>query len=247
MKHTGTYLSLFFLLFFASCQTSEEQEETPNNGGTAPNNQILVEQADFTASVMDRVKQFHVTTHSTNSNQNGIYVYSQTINKYLNAPEKLASRIILLGFNEVYVSTPKSTLSTINSSNFQWMRTFISFLHSHNIKVFALLLSNPQLYIDQDLLYEDLGNLELYNQTVYSTEKLDGIMADLEPHTLKSGAEQVPEGLDIYWDSNHHYGIGKENDLLLKRTLTILQRASFNLSPLNLKESVSFLYQPKYT
>ncbi|WP_458408538.1 hypothetical protein [Bacteroides congonensis] len=246
MKHTGTYLSLLFLLFFASCQTSEEQEETPNNGGTAPNNQILVEQADFTTSVMDRVKQFHVTTHSTNSNQNGIYVYSQTINKYLNAPEKLASRIILLGFNEVYVSTPKSTLSTINSSNFQWMRTFISFLHSHNIKVFALLLSNPQLYIDQDLLYEDLGNLELYNQTVYSTEKLDGIMADLEPHTLKSGAEQVPEGLDIYWDSNHHYGIGKENDLLLKRTLTILQRASFNLSPLNLKESVSFLYQPKY-
>ena len=84
MKHTGTYLSLFFLLFFASCQTSEEQEETPNNGGTAPNNQILVEQADFTTSVMDRVKQFHVTTHSTNSNQNGIYVYSQTINKYLN-------------------------------------------------------------------------------------------------------------------------------------------------------------------
>ena len=139
MKHTGTYLSLFFLLLFASCQPSEEQEENPNNGGTAPNNQILVEQADFTTSVMDRVKQFHVTTHSTNSNQNGIYVYSQTISKYLNAPEKLASRIILLGFNEVYVSTPKSTLSTINSSNFQWMRTFISSLHAHNIKVFALL------------------------------------------------------------------------------------------------------------
>ena len=58
---------------------------------------------------------------SYNSNQNGIYVYSQTISKYLNAPEKLASRIILLGFNEVYVSTPKSTLSTINSSNFQWV------------------------------------------------------------------------------------------------------------------------------
>ena len=86
MKHTGTYLSLFFLLLFASCQPSEEQEENPNNGGTAPNNQILVEQADFTTSVMDRVKQFHVTTHSTNSNQNGIYVYSQTISKYLNAP-----------------------------------------------------------------------------------------------------------------------------------------------------------------
>lgn len=33
MKHTGTYLSLFFLLLFASCQPSEEQEENPNNGG----------------------------------------------------------------------------------------------------------------------------------------------------------------------------------------------------------------------
>ena len=71
-------------------------------------------------------------------------------------------------------------------------------------------------------------------------------MADLEPHTLKSENEQAPEGLDIYWDSNNHYGIGKENDQLLKRTLNILQRASFELSPLKLKESISFLYQPKY-
>lgn len=69
-------------------------------------------------------------------------------------------------------------------------------------------------------------------------------MADLEPHTLKSENEQAPEGLDIYWDSNNHYGIGKENDQLLKRTLNILQRASFELSPLKLKESVSFYISP---
>lgn len=246
MKHIGTYFFLFLLLFVTSCRANEETEEKPGKGSSVTDNQILIEQADFTSSTMERVKQFQATTHPTNSSRNGIYVYSKTIDKYLDAPEKLAARIILSGFSEVYLSTPKSTLCTIQSANFQWMRTFISFLHTYNIQVFALLLSNPRLYTNQDLLFEDLGNLELYNQTVHNSEKLDGVMADLEPHTLKSENEQAPEGLDIYWDSNNHYGIGKENDQLLKRTLNILQRASFELSPLKLKESVSFLYQPKY-
>lgn len=246
MKYLGTFFSACLLSFVASCQKNVEESENKNNGGTATNNLILIEQADFTSSALDRVNKFHTTIQSTNSSQNGIYVYSQTVNKYLSAPEKLAARIILSGFSEVYLSTPKSTLCTIESANFQWMKTFISSLHAHNVKVFVLLLSSPRLYTNQNLLYEDSGNLEFYNQNVSDTEKLDGIMADLEPHTLKRGAEQAPEGLDIYWDSDNHYGIGKENDELLKRTLAILQRASFELSPLILKESISFLYQPKY-
>lgn len=246
MKYIGTLFSLCLLFLVASCRTSEEENGNTDKGGTAANNQILIEEADFTSSAIDRVKQFQATIHPTSSSKNGIYVYSQTVSKYLNAPGKLAARIILSGFNEVYVSTPKSALCTINSANFQWMRTFISSLHAHQVKVFALLLSNPRLYANQDLLYEDSGNLEFYNKNVTDAERLDGIMADLEPHTLKQGAEQAPEGLDIYWNSDNHYGIGKENDELLKRTLTILQRASFELSPLILKESVSFLYQPKY-
>ncbi len=168
MKHIGTYFFLFLLLFVTSCGANEETEEKPGKGSSVTDNQILIEQADFTSSIMERVKQFQATTHPANSSRNGIYVYSKTI------------------------------------------------------------------------------DMELYNQTVHNSEKLDGVMADLEPHTLKSENEQAPEGLDIYWDSNNHYGIGKENDQLLKRTLNILQRASFELSPLKLKESVSFLYQPKY-
>lgn len=245
MRLIETYLSLFLLFFVASCQTDEVENRNANDEGATTNDQMLIEQACFTLSTLDKVKQFQAITHPINSNRNGIYVYSQTISKYLNTPEKLAARIILLGFKEVYVSTPKSALTTTNSTNFQWMNTFISSLHTHKVKVFALLLSNPQLYVDPNLIYEDLENLSFYNTNVNSIEKLDGIMADLEPHTLKQGAEQTPKGLDIYWDSDHHYGIGQENDQLLKRTLTILQRASFDLSPLSLKESISFLYQPK--
>lgn len=246
MKYIGIYFSVFFLLLTVSCGTSEEKEKSTDKGSTAIGNQVLIEQADFTLPAMNKVNQFQSATHSTNAGKNGIYVYSQTIDKYLNAPEKLAARIILLGFSEVYLSTPKSALCTINSTNFRWMRAFISSLHTHHIQVFALLLSNPRLYIEPDLIYKELGNLEFYNQTVNDSEKLKGVMADLEPHTLKAGAEQTPKELDIYWDSNTHYGIGKENNELLHRTLAILQRASFDLSPLSLKESLSFLYQPKY-
>lgn len=106
MKHIGTYFFLFLLLFVTSCGANEETEEKPGKGSSVTDNQILIEQADFTSSIMERVKQFQATTHPANSSRNGIYVYSKTIDKYLDAPEKLAARIILSGFSEVYLSTP---------------------------------------------------------------------------------------------------------------------------------------------
>lgn len=88
MKHIGTYFFLFLLLFVTSCGANEETEEKPGKGSSVTDNQILIEQADFTSSIMERVKQFQATTHPANSSRNGIYVYSKTIDKYLDGTRK---------------------------------------------------------------------------------------------------------------------------------------------------------------
>ncbi|MFA6335523.1 MAG: hypothetical protein WCX48_08215 [Bacteroidales bacterium] len=65
-------------------------------------------------------------------------------------------------------------------------------------------------------------------------ERFDGISADLEPHILKIDSPRRPEGLTLAWDSESNYGIGKYNDLLLKRTVEVMSLAkkAMGLSPL---------------
>lgn len=205
----------------------------------------LSETAEATSLMLTKAIRFKNLIQENGTYCSSVYIYSRTVSQYKDNPQKLVARIALLGFTEVYLSTPQKSLQGTDSDGYQWLKTFIAGAHKQKITVYALRLSDTRLYVDNDLLYNETGWIDQYNRSVATNEKIDGISADLEPHILKKGGESTPSGLDIFWNSTSNYGIGKENDQLLERTLNLLHIAREEIAPLRLNEAISFLYQPK--
>lgn len=249
----GTFRLVLTLLLLSGCLFSCGNDDKTSDSPAfievpeepTEHEKELSETAEATSLMLSKAIRLKSLIQEKETYSSSVYVYSKTVSKYQDNPQKLAARIALLGFTEVYLSTPQKSLQGTDPEGYQWLKTFIAAAHRYEITVYALRLSDTRLYVDSNLLYNETGWIDQYNHSVVANEKIDGISADLEPHVLKKDGESTPSGLDIFWDSTSNYGIGKENDQLLERTLNLLHIAREEIAPLRLNEAISFLYQPK--
>ena len=203
----------------------------------------LVETARIPSQMRTRAIDFRQNMLSQNdTTRNSIYVYSATMKAYLDAPEVLAARIAVLGFKDVYLSTGKAAIDGSDENGYAWTRRFIAALTGYGIKAYALRLSDTSIFADKSKVDADVALVKNYNAQVNSNERYAGISADLEPHVLKEG--KVPEGVPYTWNSETNYGIGKDNDNLVRITIERLSDAGNLLHPsLKLCEAIFTSFQ----
>lgn len=175
--------------------------------------------------------------------QNGVYVYSATVEKYASAPEQLAARIAVLGFKDVYLSPGRSAIASATP----WVRNFIAALTGYGIRTHAIRITENSLLTDAQGIDREVALISDYNSKVGRDERFVGISADLEPHTAKGSTHPGP-ALPYIWDSSTNYGKGKDNDQLLALTLNRLNRAGMLLHAigLTLNEAIFYNYQIYY-
>lgn len=174
--------------------------------------------------------------------RNGAYVYSSMLTKYASNPSKLASRLYVLGYRDVYLSPGKSKIQSADS----WLKSFNEACHSYGMRVLAIRISDNSLLVKASDVDSEVSLIKDYNAKVSAAQRFDGISADLEPHTVHGS--NIPSGMTLSWDSSNNYGIGKDNDQLLKLTLDVLSRASSKLSGtgLSLCEAVNYSFQSNF-
>ena len=200
--------------------------------------------ADISPIMLERAAEFKKAIQTDGKYRSGAYIYTKrSIADYTKEPEKLAARLKILGITDVYLACDKA-LSGEDDNQLKWQRTFIRTAHEYGMKVHALRLSSARLYVNNEKLYSDCKSIIDYNYSVKKTERFDGVSADLEPHIMKKGFVDYPKDFNLYW-SNDNYGIGKDNDQLLKRTVEVMKIAKKELKPLTLNQAVGFFFQPR--
>ena len=201
--------------------------------------------ANLKDAQLQRATEFKKAIKAEQGYRSGVYIYTKrSIDDYLKTPEVLAARLAVLGFTDVYLGS-ELALSGKSDYYLKWQKTFIEEAHLYEMKVHALRLSSARLYVDDMRVLDDCKLVIDYNYSVKKKQRFDGVSADLEPHILKKGFVDYPQGLTLYWDSKDNFGKGKDNDLLLKRTVEILKMAQKELRPLPLNQAMGFFFQPR--
>ncbi len=199
--------------------------------------------ADLTPTMLSRAAEFKKAVKTDGSYKSAVYVYEhRSITYYLDAPEKLAARLKTAGFTDVFLSCYKALQGDANL--LKWQKSFIAKAHQYGMQVYALRLSSPSLFVDDEKIYRECKLVLDYNASVKKEERFDGVSADLEPHTMKEKSTQRPGKLKLIW-SKQNFGMGKDNDLLLKRTIEVMKIAQKELAPLKFNEAISAFFQPK--
>lgn len=238
-------LPVAITMIIAVCEGCNEKNELPHQeaqtevtnetGMNVPEECFNV--VNISEAMKEKAAQFRNSAHKNGVGRNGVYVYSKSVDKYKNAPEQLAARIKVLGFDEVYLSPGKSKI--VNRD--QWLRTFISTLKGYQINTHALRISDINIFVDETLVDKDVDLIKSYNEAVSPNERFSGIAADLEPHLCKKGKK--PAGLPYTW-SNDDYHPGGDNENLLRLTFERLERANSLLSgQLQLSEAIFWKFQ----
>lgn len=175
--------------------------------------------------------------------RSSVYIYgSRTIKKYIDNPRDLVAKLVMLGFTDVYISFDKPSTSLYIP--IEWYLTFNKLAHENGITIHALSLSNLNLYVNDEPIKKDLDWIKEFNNSVDSKQRFDGISADLEPHILKANSTRRPEGLTLAWQES--YGVGGDNDLLLKRTVEVMALAKKDMGSLTLNQALGFFFQSRY-
>lgn len=219
-----------------------KSEIIDNSPTTVEISEECIVAAGMTETMKKRAESYRSMTHGANGEgRNGVYVYTSSVEAYKDAPEKLAARLAVLGFNDVYLSPGKERIKGIDP----WLRTFISTLKKYGIYTHAIRIADNSLYVNEAKVEDDVKLIQTYNNSVMPNERFYGIAADLEPHTCKGSTK--PNGLKYEWDSSTGYGVGGANDQLLGLTLERLEKAR-NLLPVSLpqlNEAISYNFQIK--
>lgn len=199
----------------------------------------IVLQADLTSAQLQRAEEFRrVVVDSAGRTRNAVYVYRQTVGDFSSAPEKLAARIAVLGFNDVYLSPGKSLYTNPND----WIRTFIRTLSGYGIDVHAQRLpvtgsSGLELLTSESAIDAEIALVSGYNSQVAPDERFAGLSADIEVHTIKSGFSYT-------WDK------GANSDTLLRMAQSALEYAGKKLRSvdpnLKLSEAIAMPYDKYY-
>lgn len=214
--------------------------ETPSGeyDGNIPVTQAIISTADVTDLMVTKASAYRKAACSAKT-RNGAYVYSAMVTKYATNPEKLAARLVMLGFQDVYLSPGKSLITGAGS----WLKKFIAQCHAYGLKVHALRIFDLALLVTPSSVDSEVSLVSTYNSRVAANERFDAITADLEPHTCHDA--NVPAGMKYVWNSETNYGIGKDNDCLLDITEQVLSRGAEKCSAagMTLSECVNFNFQ----
>lgn len=197
----------------------------------------IVSAAELSAAQLERAEEFRKTVlDSLERTRNAVYVYTKTVGDFSGEPEKLAARIALLGFRDVYLSPGKSLYTNPND----WIRTFIRTLGKYGIKVHAQRLpvtgsGSAELLTSESGIDAEVGLVTGYNGLVEPDERFSGLNADIEVHTIKSG-------FAYSWDK------GAGSDSLLRMAQSALEYAKRKLESegLELSEAVAMSYDKYY-
>ena len=244
------YMLLFTTLLCCNCDDmrsgsgsrfDEIEIRNPNDDSEQPSiSEEWIETAGITELMQTKADAYRTNSGSEDDGlRNGVYVYSSTVAKYESNPRQLAARIAVLGFRDVYLSPGKSKITSADS----WLRTFISALSEYGLKAYAVRIADNAILIDESMIDDEVELIKTYNAKVNANERFAGISADLEPHTAKGSSHPGSE-LPYTWDSSTNYGVGKDNDQLLRITLERLTKAGNALHPdLGLNEAIFYNYQ----
>ena len=215
-------------------------EKSRDNEAPAIDYDACVKMADVTDLMIRKAKDYREASQTPDASLfNSAYVYASTLEKYKDAPEKLAARIALLGFRGVYLSPGGSRLPSADN----WLRTFISTCYDLKVDVYATYYEDPEVFVSEVVADACIQKVLTYNRTVSYKERFVGISADLEPHTIKTDI-----GLGWIWNTTTGNGIGGPNDNLLKVTLDRLNYAQKKLHTAGLKlhEAIWCKFQTMY-
>lgn len=250
MKYLTQYILLIALCLAAiACEEEKkynqilaEEEETQ----VSARDSALIIDGYITDQMYNKAVVFRNAAH-TNSNPLSVYVYqARSVAKYRDNPEKLAARLLILGFSDIYLSATNNMLNGLDTDFYEWTRRFNATIHTYGAKVHALRFSGTGLFVNPDKITEDAQSIHSFNNRVADKEQFDAATADLEPHMLSEGGPDTPKELEVFWDSTNGYGIGNSNDILLGKTLEILSLARQQLEDMPLSEAIGFFWQSRY-
>ena len=212
-------------------------------GGDAPGGitvtSEMITAAGATELMVQKAAAYREASGAVN-HRNGIYVYSgATFDAYASNPEKLAARIAMLGFKDVYLSPGTSRINSAADE----LKRFISACTGYGIKVYAVALGSLDNLVSESATRSEVNAVTAYNGKVQMSQRFAGISADLEPHTCHDSNK--PSNIQYEWDSSTNYGKGKDNDQLLHLTLNSLSTAGTMLHTAGLKlgEAIFYNYQ----
>lgn len=197
----------------------------------------IVFAADISESQLERAEEFRRTVlDSSGRTRNAVYVYTKTVGDFSAEPEKLAARIALLGFRDVYLSPGKSLYENPND----WIRSFIRTLTKYGIKVHAQRLpvtgsGSAELLTSESAIDAEVGLVTGYNGLVEPDERFSGLNADIEVHTIRSGFEYV-------WDK----GAGSDSLLRMAQSALEYAKGKLEVEGLELSEAVAMSYDKYY-
>lgn len=201
-----------------------------------------IEKAELTELMISKAADYRSASMKTGY-RNGVYVYSTSLESYTDNPAKLAARIAVLGFKDVYLSPGKSRITDTSED----LKSFISSCTALGLKVYAVRLNDVTALSDESVVDSEVSLITTYNASVDSDERFVGIAADLEPQAAKSSNPSGvtdSDGNPIYWSSGG-YSVDGSNDILLGYTIERLKYASSIMSSnsLVLSEAVFPRYQ----
>lgn len=200
----------------------------------------LIQAADINENLLKRAQDFrNILQDKKNRTRNAVYVYSATIASYNDHPEKLAARIAILGFKDIYLSPGRNTFKNPNT----WIRDFIRTSTYYGIKVYAQQISansvNYASILDSAEISSDVSIIARYNSAVKKDQRVFGISSDFEPHTLKN--DVTNSGLKYFWENSN-----ADEDTLLLWTQNMLGYTKYLASYFGNTLSISGTINPQY-
>ncbi len=223
----------FFAAAFFAAMCASAQGFTPETEKLAGMTPVMAERA---AAFREAVQ--------SGTYRSAAYVYTKrSIADYAKDPLKLAARLAVLGFSDVYLGC-ETALGGEDDRQIRWQKAFMEAAHQNGIKVHALRLSSGKLLVGNEKLYEDCRSVVDYNYSVKKSQRFDGISADLEPHIFKAGFVDRPKELKWAW-GNDNYGPGGDNDQMLERSVEVMKLAKKEIAPLQLSQAMGFFVQPR--
>ncbi len=228
MKRSSFFLTFVFFVSTLFATTPEQL--------AAVDNQML-----------EKAKLFKDAIATSKGFRSGVYIYQKrSVSDYQQNPEKLAARLALLGFTDIYLGLNR-WLNSGNRDEEKWLTAFNTTAHNFGMKVHILTLSSSKLWVDNKRIYEDIKSVIDFNYTNKKEVRFDGISADLEPHIMKKGHVERPKDLLWEWHGTDNYGVGKDNDKLCERMVDVMARARKEMGKkLEFSQAQGFFIQGRY-
>lgn len=231
--HIGTAALLLFLL--ASCKSNKCVVEVyePDVNKAAKATKLMRKKAEFfKARLEDKCKSL------------GVFITKESYKLYKHRFNILAARCALLGINQAYLECDKDKIGEAEYAG--TLRTLISALRRRKIKALAVIKS-PRLFADKDNIRHYLDKIKTFNNNANSAdEEFDGIFADTRPDLMTGKNKEYTNGILYQW-SPYSFGKGKDNEMLMKETFSMLRALREHISSgMELGQAVSHSYEEEF-